>query len=77
MVGEWRLIETAPKDGSRFLGTDGDKVAGSYWKDSHDTWADETAPTDDGEGCTFHSEWFGITHWMPLPVPPSPTNPLP
>lgn len=62
---EWRKIETAPKDGTRILITDGEDVGSAFWgkiRPNEETW------TDDGED----SAWGGPypTHWMPLPEMP-------
>lgn len=57
---EWQPIETAPKDGARFLFTNGRVISvGFYIQGQHfaaDSWQ--------GERNTV------ATHWMPLPEPP-------
>ena len=70
---KWMPIETAPKDGSLILGTDGLTVAAMWWKPQ----------ADPGFPWSMVAEWMGAaqdnawqdgkngpTHWMPLPEPP-------
>ena len=63
----WQPIETAPKDGTAFLGLRGNKIANCYrvqrddcemWNFGGSSGAVEIAP---------HTK---PTHWMPLPTPP-------
>lgn len=62
-LGHWQSIETAPKDGSQFLVTDGECVVIAEWPDAlhvHD--------------CTCHGVFDNVevaTHWQPLPPTPS------
>lgn len=71
---EWETIETAPKDGTAFIGWDGKRPflcrAGKHYvKYPHEV-----------GGPTFRDVWNGDyydsimtvnpTHWMPLPTPP-------
>lgn len=64
----WKLIETAPRDGTDVLITDGKDYAVAYfngeqWRDVGDIgWAgiDIDYPDEDQP-----------THWMPLPKPPT------
>jgi len=72
---EWQTIETAPKDGSYvflyekycntpFVGRW--QELGKYWL------ADKSHFKTDGDANVI--DWFeqsDITHWMPLPKPPS------
>jgi hypothetical protein len=65
-MGEgWMPIETAPKDGARFLTfhdrLDGDfNVAMAWW----------SGDRLEGHGWSYAS-WNMPTHWMPLPAPPA------
>ena len=73
---EWQPIETAPKDGTSFLGWDGKYVTEMIWASHED---------DDGHvgWCCAGFSYGGVlydlhylplgepTHWMPLPDPPS------
>jgi uncharacterized protein DUF551 len=66
---DWQPIATAPEDGTFYLGTDGKFMM----------------VVNQPEGCARgrwgkrRGEWFGmatagadeLTHWMPLPEPPS------
>lgn len=59
---EWQPIETAPKDGSHILLTDGISCEVcfycGYWQGSY----------YDGYGFEYNND--PPTHWMPLPTPP-------
>jgi len=67
-VSEWKPIETAPKDGTWFLGLYPltqeyqERIAVTNW--------DDTAC--DGPRFSDVGDWFFShpTHWMPLPLPP-------
>jgi hypothetical protein len=65
---EWQPIETAPKDGTQIL---------AYWDSGMMTCTDITlwyeGKWSDPE-CT-EVEYADPTHWMPLPTPPSLTDP--
>jgi hypothetical protein len=50
----WRPIETAPKDGTIFLATEGSAMVTTYWHPNQ--WK--------------AVDWANPTHWMPLPPPP-------
>lgn len=75
----WREIETAPKDGTKFLGygvlnivRDGarnssDPVAHVLmWSEASQDWWSPSLPTTE----TFYPLAHRPTHWMPLPTPP-------
>lgn len=83
-MNDWQWIETAPKDGTWFLG---------YYESVHSrtrgkhlcvviSWYDPCAKNPDldpkvnratweeyGPG-SHYSDLGGVTHWMPLPEPP-------
>lgn len=59
-MSSWKPIATAPKDGTFILIGDKDGVTAiACWNGT--SW-------DDGD---FHDHIVGITHWMPLPLPPT------
>ena len=67
-MADWRTIDSAPKDGSAFLG---------YLPQFSGYAADQTIQrctwTGWGGGCwdcQFEKGGRGPTHWMPLPTPP-------
>ena len=70
VAGDWQDIGTAPRDGTSFMvWVEGDPVMGSYafaplsiTRDGH--WF------DDSTGDRIEA-LAGITHWRPLPAPPS------
>ena len=67
---KWQPIETAPKDGTRFLISNGVDIGFGFWGSfitrgkSVDGWCEENAGYDGDSG-----ESYG-THWMRLPEPP-------
>lgn len=66
MMGEWQIIETAPKDGTGIIlwGPEWSTPDMGYW--------------DVSGGYGWYSSMFGFpgieelepTHWMPIPEPP-------
>lgn len=63
---KWQPIETAPKDGTRVL------LGGTFYGDA---WEMMTGFYQDGIGLKTDGaagDWI-VTHWMPLPAPPTPT----
>ena len=71
----WQPIETAPRDGTEILMTNGVNVSSGQWFSEYGgTYDQEGAPN--GDGCDDGwSDWSGgmqpdPTHWMPLPSPP-------
>lgn len=63
MQNEWQPIETAPRDGTKFLGYCGNTIIISHW--------------DDMEWAAQKPSFFPvsiITHWMPLPEAPKEKN---
>ena len=73
-MNEWQPIETAPKDGTYFIGWNGNLAFKTSRGKYYDKW-----PHQEG-GPTFREEWNAYdsssmwpwkpTHWMPLPEPP-------
>lgn len=67
---KWRPIETAPRDGTSFIGIS------SYTLDANDNpilW--QVSYVGDGSFGQFQSvhdgePFWDLTHWMPLPPPP-------
>jgi hypothetical protein len=74
-AGQWRPIETAPKDGTEILLAHATWVDTGYW-----------AVNINGDGCDgWTCEWVASwgyeeyalvspSHWMPLPEPPAPVE---
>jgi hypothetical protein len=64
---KWQPIETAPKDGTRVIlcAVDGNypRVAEGYYQRDGWHWS-----TDEN----WRDSEMAPTHWMPLPVPPTP-----
>lgn len=60
---EWRPIETAPRDGTGFLG-----FVRQDWIEGFAFWGDELCWLSDGDGPKFARDY--PTHWMPWPEPP-------
>jgi hypothetical protein len=84
----WRAIETAPKDGTHFIGLgpvpgDGDVEARETHWYFYGKGSLAKAAFDRGEGPSGAWRWsepihnwetsWGPTHWMPLPTPPEGT----
>jgi hypothetical protein len=68
---EWQPIETAPKDGTWFLGFRVSPFAECQIQVWH--WMKDILPEFQGwqnanDTCDFEEDW--PTHWMPLPEPP-------
>lgn len=59
----WQPIETAPKDGTRVLGCNGESVEVIFWARDIERWFNQSSEI---------SLWgaFPPTHWRPLPEPP-------
>jgi hypothetical protein len=67
-MSEWQPIETAPKDGTRFLTwctTYGVRVGMAYNRHDHDDWLSNL----DAYGRSSKGG-MRASHWQPLPPPP-------
>jgi hypothetical protein len=63
----WKPIETAPKDGTSILLSDGKWVGEGYYSEhSGGTWWEAGSHWTDA-----HDGQIYPTHWQPLPPPPS------
>lgn len=79
-MSDWQPIETAPKDGTEFLAFDSrtrkmDVCEMSNIITREPLWVCRPVQMDGEYGpdnSDFGYEWKDITHWMPLPKPPSP-----
>ena len=67
MSSKWQPIETAPKDGSLILITDG-HCSYAAWYEGQCQY--EWAIADDNGDDNAIGEMY-VTHWMPLPEPPT------
>lgn len=84
---EWRLIETAPKDGTRIQLACGELVTSGRWDAEFDCiWNDpRKAPIPIGAWTDGTVADWGMeknielhpTHWQPLPTPPAPEGETP
>ena len=59
----WQSIETAPRDGTKFLAWDGDELLIAWWCDGGRWISDNLQQYHPGEQ-------EDPTHWQPLPSPP-------
>lgn len=72
MFPPWQPIETAPRDGTRILvygklGFESEPGIGTVrWDSFHKEWN-----CDPCEASEYEPEACAVTHWMPLPEPPS------
>ena len=57
----WRPIESAPKDGTRFLAHNSRGISIVRWATGAECWI----------RAACGSEYRGATHWRPLPTPPA------
>lgn len=88
ILGDWRPVETAPKDGTRIIvggkSPNGnaayDAVGQAYWR-REVKYAEDSPRCDEPEGFYWASDNtrngqcpFYITHWMPLPAAPEPSK---
>lgn len=63
-MNEWQPIETAPKDGTQFLGWDQGYFIVVYWE------IDDDVEEDQCWRISYSGDLMFPTHWMPLPEPP-------
>lgn len=71
-MSEWQSIDTAPKDGTAFLG-----FLPQFGRYVADQRIQRCVWTGWGGGCwecQFEKGGMGPTHWMPLPAPPALTK---
>lgn len=67
-IPEWQPIETAPKDGTQFIVSDGECIAIGEWANYPEP-IDVFDPTCHG----IFKDTDKITHWRPLPARPEVT----
>jgi hypothetical protein len=66
----WQPIETAPKDGTRFLAVNDGWHEFFHWQDGANAHT-KGWPTGWCSAFTVYREGTGPTHWMPLPPLPA------
>lgn len=74
VVMEWREIESAPRDGSLILGTDGLNVGAMWWAPSREPgypWAFVGEWMGKAQENAWQDGTYGPHYWMPLPKPPN------
>lgn len=83
MSEKWKPIESAPKDGTRVLVSNGKYVVIAYWNTEPLIWEDGGNNT---QACwtvfepdDFYYAWHllgdgGPTSWQPVPLPPPPES---
>lgn len=67
---QWQPIETAPRDGSDVLLTDGVNIENCYYNKEYkcsEGWWVVSCSDNWGFACVHEAQ---PTHWMPLPKPP-------
>ena len=71
----WQPIETAPRDGTEILMTNGVDVSSGQWFSAYGGTCDQTGTPNGDDRDAEWMDWSGgmqpdPTHWMPLPPPP-------
>lgn len=75
-MSEWQPIETAPKDGSMVLLSDGTYVDAGFYHDGSACYGHRGGAgffCEEDRGNLLTASNFPATHWMPLPQPPDGT----
>jgi len=67
-MSNWQPIETAPRDGTPFLGAI--RWGDHDWEILRMCWQDHTSNFVDATYAPFSDDQEQPTHWMPLPEPP-------
>lgn len=74
-AAQWQPIETAPKDGTDILLTDGYRAAVASWYPEEFPDAEWPWGVSDWHNDPLHLRGgYMATHWMPLPMPPTPSS---
>ncbi len=68
-MSDWKLIETAPRDGQSILVINGAWRTVAVWHRVYDMWV------TNGPVYSPYPNDEQPTHWMSLPAPPIPTEP--
>ena len=72
---DWRLIETAPKDGTRILIYDRGRINIAFWDENAELGENENAPGWQIFSCEndvyYSTASKTATHWMHLPEAPN------
>ena len=76
-MGDWQPIETAPRDGTEFLAygpeinDDGDDDGDEFIQEYDELICIACWRSHSGEWVSDGMVIYHLTHWMPLPAPPS------
>ena len=65
-MSDWQPISTAPKDGTTILVVFDGKLVVAKYVECSSPW--KWAEWDEEKG-SFNERW--VTHWMPIPAPPT------
>ena len=79
---DWQPIETAPKDGTKFWGNEGDDARAMFWHEGFCVYISSFQRMTMAPGYTIDDQPYKDhspvvhrpTHWMPLPEPPRATK---